>query len=74
MTRTISFDHILELIDALSQDEQDDLINIVHHRQAQRRRDEMANNIAKSHEEYHKGQVFRGTVDEIIAELNRLIA
>lgn len=35
-----------------------------------RRRSEIAINIAQGKEDYKKGNVFRGTIDEAIAELN----
>lgn len=65
-----SFDQILEMIDNLSLDEQEDLINIAQNRQADKRREEIASNITNSRREYQKGEVFRGTVDDIISELN----
>ena len=71
MAQKIHFNQILEMIDNLSLDEQEDLINIVQHRQIERRREEIAANIAKAHQEYQQDEVFRGTVDEIIAELNK---
>jgi hypothetical protein len=70
VSKTIQFNQILEMIDHLSVDEQDDLINIVQHRQIEKRREEIANNINQARQEYQEGKVFRGTVDEIIAELN----
>ena len=70
MAQMTSFNQILEMIDHLSLDEQNDLINIVRNRQIERRRGEIANNIAISREEYQQGKVFPGTVDDIIAELN----
>lgn len=65
-----SFDQILEMIDNLSLDEQKDLINIAQNRQADKRREEIAANITNSQLEYQKDEVFRGTVDDIILELN----
>lgn len=70
MSETIQFNQILEMIDYLSVDEQDDLINIIQHRQIEKRREEIANNINQSRKDYQEGNVFRGTVDDIIAELN----
>jgi hypothetical protein len=70
MSETIQFNQILEMIDHLSVDEQDDLINIIRHRQIEKRREEIANNINQSRKDYQEGNVFRGTVDDIIAELN----
>ncbi len=71
MAQTTHFNQILEMIDHLSLDEQEDLINIVRHRQIERRREEIAVNIAQAHQEYQQGKVFRGTVDDVIAELNK---
>jgi hypothetical protein len=70
MAQTMQFNQILDMIDDLSVDEQEDLISIVRHRQIERRREEIANNIAQARQEYQQGKVFRGTVDDIIAELN----
>ncbi len=65
------FNQILEMIDNLSLDEQEDLINIARHRQIEQRREEIATNIIKADQEYQQDEVFRGTVDEVIAELNK---
>ncbi len=70
MSQTIQFGQILEMIDHLSLDEQDDLINIIRHRQIEKRREEIADNIVQARQDYQQGKVFRGNVDDIIAELN----
>jgi hypothetical protein len=70
MSETIHFYQILEMIDYLSDDEQDDLINIIRHRKIEKRRKEIANNIQQARKDYQEGNLFRGTVDELIAELN----
>jgi hypothetical protein len=59
------------MMEDLSIDEQEDLINIIRHRQIDRRRDEIAANIIQAHQEYQEDKVFRGSTDEIIAELNK---
>lgn len=64
-----SFDQILEMIDSLSLDEQEDLLNIAKNRQIEQRRTEIAANIAKSRLEYQQDRVFRGSVKDVIAEL-----
>ncbi len=71
MAQAKQFNQILEMIDHLSLDKQEDLINIVRHRQIERRREEIAVNIAQAHQEYQQGKVCRGTVDDVIAELNK---
>ncbi len=70
MPQTMKFSQILEMIDYLSFDEQDDLINIVKHRQIEKRREQIAQNISQAQQDYQNGNVFRGNVDAIIAELN----
>ncbi|NET59549.1 MAG: hypothetical protein F6K47_26405 [Symploca sp. SIO2E6] len=71
MIKAASFDEILSMIDTLSLEEQDALLDIVRRRQVEQRRREMAKIIAQAKDEYQAGQVFRGTVDEIITELNK---
>jgi hypothetical protein len=70
MSQTMQFSQILEMIDYLSFDEQDDLINIVKHRQIEKRREQIAQNISQARQDYQNGNVFRGNIDAIIAELN----
>ena len=70
MPQTMQFSQILEMIDYLSFDEQDDLINIVKHRQIEKRREQIAQNISQARQDYQKGNVFRENIDDIIAELN----
>jgi len=70
MPPTMQFSQILEMIDYLSFDEQDDLINIVKHRQIEKRREQIAQNISQARQDYQNSNVFRGNIDDIIAELN----
>jgi hypothetical protein len=66
-----TFDNILDEIESLSPDDQLILLHIMQRRLNERRRIEIANNIAQAKQDYQAGNVFRGTVDEAIAELNR---
>jgi len=69
--QTSTFDSILDTIETLSIDEQTALLAIVHRRLSERRRTEIAANITQGKQDYQSGKVFRGTVNEAIAELNR---
>jgi len=71
MTKAASFDEILDMIDTLSLEEQDALLDIVRCRQIEQRRREIAKSIAQAKNEYQVGKVFRGKVDEIITELSK---
>ena len=70
MTQTTQFNQILEMIDNLSFEEKEELINIVKNRQIEERREEIANNIAQAYQDYQEGNVFRGSVNQVISELN----
>jgi hypothetical protein len=69
--QTVSFNGVLDAIEALSIEDQETLIAIIQKRLIARRRAEIATHIAQAKAEYQAGQVFRGTVEDAIAELNR---
>lgn len=71
MTQITSFNEILESVEQLSVEDQEALIDLVQRRLVERRRTEIATNIVKAQEEYQTGQVFRGNVDELMAELTK---
>ena len=70
MATTSKFNEILNQIDDLSYADQEMLIDIVKKRLIENRRDEIADNIKKAHQEYKSGNVVRGSVADIINELN----
>ncbi|MBD2726851.1 hypothetical protein H6G96_11045 [Nostoc sp. FACHB-892] len=71
MTSISRLDQVLESIENLSVDEQETLIDLISHRLAERRRSEIAANIAQAQVEYQSGKVFRGTVTQIMDELRK---
>ena len=70
MTSTSKFNEILDQIDGLSYEDQEMLIDILKKRLIENRRNEIADNIKKSHQEYKSRNVVRGSVKNIINELN----
>lgn len=64
-----NFEKVLESVEALSVDEQGVLIDLVQRRLVERRRAEITAHIAQAQVEYQAGKVFRGTVDQVVAEL-----
>lgn len=70
MTQATSFNQVLESIESLSIEDQEALVDLVKRRLIERKRATIAENIAEAKEAYRAGQVFRGTVDDVIAELN----
>ncbi|MEH2145641.1 hypothetical protein [Nostoc sp.] len=71
MTSVSRLDQVLESIENLSVDEQETLIDLISHRLAERRRSEIAANIAQTQVEYQTGKVFRGSVTQIMDELRK---
>jgi hypothetical protein len=71
MTSVSRLDQVLESIEDLSVDEQETLIDLMRHRLAERRRSQIAANIAQAQVEYNAGKVFRGTVTQIMDELRK---
>ena len=61
---------IEETIEVLPIEDQEMLVDLMYRRLAERRRNEIAKNIAQAKDDYRNDNVFRGTVEDAIAELN----
>lgn len=70
MIQTSNFSKILEDVDSLSIEEKEVLIDLVQRRLAETKRSEIADSIIQTKQEYISGQVFRGSVEDAIAELD----
>jgi DNA replication initiation complex subunit (GINS family) len=64
-----SFQTALETIEGLTLEEQEMLFEIVYHRFIERRRAGLAGEITTAREAYRRGEVQRGSVEELMAEL-----
>ncbi len=69
-TRTVSFQEALEVIESLPEYQQEDLINIIRNRLIELKRQQLAENIREAREEYERGEVKEGTVDDLMKELS----
>ena len=67
--RTSAFQIALETVDRLTLEEQEMLLEIAHHRFVEQRRADLAREIAAAHEAYQRGEVQRGTMEDLMAEL-----
>ncbi len=68
-TRTSTFQNAIETVEQLSLDEQEQLLNVVHRRLVERRRDELALSVAAGRRAYGAGDVRRGSVEDFLADL-----
>ena len=67
--QAVTFQETLELVESLSADQQEDLIHIIQRRRIERRRETLAESIKEARAEYARGEVTRGTVDDLMQEL-----
>jgi len=65
----VTFREALELIESLSDEERLALVEIVKRRFIERRRDEIAESVREAREEYARGEVKKGTADELLRDL-----
>jgi hypothetical protein len=69
MMVSTSFNQVLDLVEAMPDEEQMILFDLINRRRSERRRDEIAANIVIAANEYERDQGFRGSVDDVMAEL-----
>ena len=69
MERTSTFQMALETVDGLTLEEQEMLLEIAYHRFIERRRVNLAKEMAAAREAYQRGEVRRGAVEDLMAEL-----
>ena len=65
----VTFQEALEIIEELPEYQQEDLIHVIKHRIIEQRREHLAKNIREAKEEYARGEVKKGTVDDLMREL-----
>jgi len=66
---TASFQQALDMVEGLPEEQQQDLVKIVRNRQRERRRKALSASIEQARRELARGEVQRGTVDDLMAEL-----
>lgn len=67
--RAVTFQKALDIIESLPECQQESLIDIVQHRLIERRRDLIAKNIRKAKDEYRRGAVKKGSIDDLMRDL-----
>jgi len=67
----VTFQKALEIIESLPEEQRESLIEIVKHRLIEERRDRLAQSIKEAREEYRQGKVKKGTVDDLMHDLEK---
>ena len=65
-----SFQQALEMVERLPEEQQQDLLEIIRNRQRERRREALAASVAQAREELARGEARRGTIDDLMADLD----
>jgi hypothetical protein len=65
-----SFQQALEMVEGLPDEQQQDLVEIVRSRRIERRRESLAATIEQARQERARGEVYRGTVDDLMAGID----
>jgi cation transport regulator ChaB len=66
---TITFQEVLDIVEALPEHQQENLIDIIRRRLIERGREVISENIKRAREEYKRAEVSRGTVNDLMKEI-----
>ena len=67
----VTFQKALEIIESLPEEQRESLMEIVKHRLIEQRRDRLVQSIKEAREEYRQGNVKKGTVDDLMRDLEK---
>ncbi|HEY9641638.1 MAG TPA: hypothetical protein V6C57_14215 [Coleofasciculaceae cyanobacterium] len=67
--KTSTFQRAIEAVEALSLEDQAALIDLVHQRLKQQRREDLLGQVSEAEQDYAMGNVRRGSVADLMAEL-----
>ena len=68
--RTSTFQTALEMVDKLTLEEKEMLFDIAYHRFTEQRRERLAREVAEARQAYHQREVRRGSVEDLLSELD----
>jgi len=68
--QTATFQEVLDIVESLPEYQQEDLIDIIRHRLIDHKRDLLAKKIKTARKEYARGEVKKGTVDDLMKEFS----
>jgi len=66
---TTTFDEALEIIESFPEDQRESIIEIVRRRLIEERREQLTQTVKEAREEYARGEVRSGTVDDLMREI-----
>lgn len=67
--KTTTFDEALDIIESFPEEQRESMVEIIKHRLIEERRERLAQTVKEAREEYARGEVRRGTVDDLMREI-----
>lgn len=64
-----TFQEVLEIIESLPEYQQEDIVKIIRKRIIEHKREELAKSVKEAREEYARGEIKRGSVDDLMKDL-----
>jgi len=64
-----TFDEALDIIESFPEEQRESIVEIVKRRLTEERRERLAQTIKEAREKYARGEVRRGTVDDLIRDI-----
>jgi hypothetical protein len=68
-----TFDEALEIIESFPEEQKESIIEIVKRRLTEERRERLAQIVKEAREEYARGEVRRGTVNDLMLEITQRV-
>jgi len=67
--KTTTFDEALDIIESFPEEQRESIVEIVKRRLTEERRERLAQTVKEARQEYARGEVRWGTVDDLIREI-----
>ncbi len=67
--QTVTFQDALDVVESLPEDQQENLTDSIRRRLIERKREVLADHIKEASDEYQRGEVRRGTADDLMKEI-----
>jgi hypothetical protein len=71
--KTGTFDEALEIIESFPEEQKESIIEIIKRRLTEERRERLAQIVKEAREEYARGEVRRGTVNDLMLEITQRV-
>ena len=68
--KTVTFNEVLEIIESFPEEQRESIVEIVKLRLVEERRARLAQSIKEAREEYRRGEVRSGTVEDLVSEIS----